>query len=171
MGRFNWLGTYTNRSHLAFDEVGAIWRDNPGIGDVVARDLEPAVLQGAVLHAGLHLHRDAARHRCSASSSRSAVNAIPALLKGPVIFFSLLPMIVTPLIGSLMLFWMIDSQGVIGATLQIDLQRPAAVAEGLADADLGDALRLRRLAPTRPSASSSSTPACRPCPRTRSNRR
>jgi ABC-type sugar transport system permease subunit len=35
-----------------------------------------------------------------------------------VIFFTLLPMIVTPLIGSLVLFWMIDSQGVIGATLQ-----------------------------------------------------
>jgi multiple sugar transport system permease protein len=47
-----------------------------------------------------------------------AVNAIPRIIKGPVIFFSLLPMIVTPLIGSLILFWMIDSQGVIGATLQ-----------------------------------------------------
>ena len=35
-----------------------------------------------------------------------------------MIFFSLLPMIVTPLVGSLILFWMIDSQGVIGATLQ-----------------------------------------------------
>ena len=43
---------------------------------------------------------------------------VPKLLKGPVIFFSLLPMIVTPLIGSLVLFWMIDAQGVIGATLQ-----------------------------------------------------
>jgi hypothetical protein len=30
------------------------------------------------------------------------------LLKGPVIFFSLLPMIITPLIGSLILFWMIN---------------------------------------------------------------
>ena len=27
MGRFNGLGTYTNRSHLAFAEVGAIWRE------------------------------------------------------------------------------------------------------------------------------------------------
>jgi multiple sugar transport system permease protein len=47
-----------------------------------------------------------------------AVNSIPRMLKGPVIFFSLLPMIVTPLVGSLVLFWMIDSQGVIGANLQ-----------------------------------------------------
>ncbi|HMR61238.1 MAG TPA: sugar ABC transporter permease, partial [Amaricoccus sp.] len=30
MGRFNWLGTYANTSHLAFAEVGAIWRDSDG---------------------------------------------------------------------------------------------------------------------------------------------
>jgi multiple sugar transport system permease protein len=41
-----------------------------------------------------------------------------------VIFFSLLPMIVTPLIGSLVLFWMIDSRGIIGATLQRILSDP-----------------------------------------------
>jgi ABC-type sugar transport system permease subunit len=35
-----------------------------------------------------------------------------------VIFFSLLPMIITPLVGSLILYWMIDSNGVIGANLQ-----------------------------------------------------
>ena len=35
-----------------------------------------------------------------------------------MIFFSLLPMIVTPLVGALMLFWMIDARGVLGAALQ-----------------------------------------------------
>jgi ABC-type sugar transport system permease subunit len=43
---------------------------------------------------------------------------LPRLLKGPVIFFSLLPMIITPLIGSLILFWMTDARGIIGASLQ-----------------------------------------------------
>ena len=38
--------------------------------------------------------------------------------KAMKIFVSLLPMIVTPLIGSLILFWMIDSRGVVGAFLQ-----------------------------------------------------
>ena len=57
-----------------------------------------------------------------------AVNAIPRLLKGPVIFFSLLPMIITPLVGSLILYWMINSEGIIGATLQDALQRPDPVA-------------------------------------------
>jgi multiple sugar transport system permease protein len=46
------------------------------------------------------------------------VNIVPAILKGPVIFFSLLPMIITPLVGSLILYWMIHPQGIVGATLQ-----------------------------------------------------
>ena len=53
-----------------------------------------------------------------------AVNRLPGLFKGPTIFFSLLPMIVTPLIGSLVLFWMIDSKGIIGATLQLIFENP-----------------------------------------------
>ena len=46
------------------------------------------------------------------------VNNLPKLVKGPTIFVSLLPMIVTPLVGSLILFWMVDGDGIIGATLQ-----------------------------------------------------
>ncbi len=53
-----------------------------------------------------------------------AVNLVPGFIKGPVIFFSLLPMIVTPLVGSLILFWMIDAQGIIGATLQRVFNNP-----------------------------------------------
>ncbi|MGR3490523.1 MAG: carbohydrate ABC transporter permease, partial [Shimia sp.] len=43
-----------------------------------------------------------------------SVNALNRHLKGLMIFFSLLPMIVTPLVGSLILFWMIDSRGILG---------------------------------------------------------
>ncbi|MGY9053475.1 MAG: carbohydrate ABC transporter permease, partial [Rhodobacterales bacterium] len=46
------------------------------------------------------------------------VNSLPKYIKGPTIFVSLLPMIVTPLIGSLILFWMIDAQGIVGSILQ-----------------------------------------------------
>jgi ABC-type sugar transport system permease subunit len=46
-----------------------------------------------------------------------AVNSLHRHLKGLMIFFSLLPMIVTPLIGSLILFWMVDSRGVVGSAL------------------------------------------------------
>ena len=47
-----------------------------------------------------------------------AVNAISEKIKGLVIFVSLLPMIVTPLIGSLILFWMIDGRGILGNAIQ-----------------------------------------------------
>ncbi len=51
-----------------------------------------------------------------------AVNSLHRHLKGLVIFFSLLPMIVTPLIGSLILFWMIDSRGILGNLLSMACQ-------------------------------------------------
>ncbi len=47
-----------------------------------------------------------------------AVNSLHRHLKGLMVFFSLLPMIVTPLVGSLILFWMIDARGIIGSGLQ-----------------------------------------------------
>jgi multiple sugar transport system permease protein len=123
MGRFNWLGTYTNPSHLAFDEVAAIWRDRPSVRAALGAMMNlpfykalgftlafTAVVTPLVIALGFLI--------------AVAVNSIPSLLKGPVIFFSLLPMIVTPLIGSLVLFWMIDSQGVIGAALQAVFDDP-----------------------------------------------
>ena len=46
------------------------------------------------------------------------VNALPRAFRGPTIFVSLLPMIVTPLVGALILFWMVDARGVLGAAIQ-----------------------------------------------------
>ena len=47
-----------------------------------------------------------------------SLNAVARRIRGPLIFGTILPMIVTPLVGSLVLFWMIDSQGIIGANIQ-----------------------------------------------------
>ena len=46
------------------------------------------------------------------------MNSIYARLRGVVIFFSLLPFVITPLIGALVLYWMIDSRGILGNLLQ-----------------------------------------------------
>ena len=117
MGQYNGLGTYANPSHLAFDEVAAIWRGSPGVLAALSGILNlpfysalaftiayTLVVTPLVIVLGFFV--------------ALGVNAIPRLIKGPVIFFSLLPMIVTPLVGSLVLFWMIDARGVIGANLQ-----------------------------------------------------
>ena len=123
MGRFNWLGTYANTSHLAFAEVGAIWRDSDGLIPALRAMLNLPFYKALIFTIaytfivtplGMGLGFFVAL----------GVNSIPRLLKGPVIFFSLLPMIVTPLVGSLVLFWMIDSSGVIGANLQLLLNDP-----------------------------------------------
>ena len=117
MGRFNWLGTYINPSHLAFADVSRIWRESPSVGAAVIGVFNlpfysalvftiayTFIVTPLVIALGFFI--------------AVGVNSIPRLIKGPVIFFSLLPMIVTPLVGSLILFWMIDASGVIGATLQ-----------------------------------------------------
>ena len=117
MGRFNWLGTYTNPSHLAFDEVATIWRTSSSVGAAIAGVLN-LPLYRALTFTIAYTFIVTPLVIVLGFIIAVAVNAMPRLIKGPVIFFSLLPMIVTPLVGSLVLFWMIDSQGVIGATLQ-----------------------------------------------------
>ena len=123
MGRFNGLGTYADPRHLATDEVAAIFRAGGGFGTIWDQLMNlpfykamgftiiyTAVVTPIVIVLGLFI--------------AMGVNAIPKLLKGPLIFFSLLPMIVTPLIGSLVLFWMIDENGILGATLQLVFDDP-----------------------------------------------
>jgi len=123
MGRFNWLGTYANSSHLAFAEVGAIWRTSDGVGSAIRAMLNLPFYK-ALIFTIAYTFIVTPLGMLLGFFVALGVNSIPRLLKGPVIFFSLLPMIVTPLVGSLVLFWMIDSAGVIGANLQLLFNDP-----------------------------------------------
>ena len=117
LGRFNGLGTYFDRGHLATADVGQAWASSDGLSDFGARLMNMPfykalaftlvytfVVTPLVIVLGLAI--------------ALGVNALPRMMKGPTIFVSLLPMIVTPLVGSLILFWMIDAEGVIGKSLQ-----------------------------------------------------
>ena len=117
LGRYNGLGTYTNRGHLAFAEVAEIWASSESWGGFIVRVYNlpfykalfftlayTAVVTPFVIILGLLI--------------ALGVNRLPRITKGPTIFASLLPMIVTPLIGALILFWMVDADGILGATLQ-----------------------------------------------------
>ena len=117
MGRFNWLGTYTNPSHLAFGEVARLWRESPDLGTALHRIVN-LPFYSALIFTIAYTVLVTPLVIALGFVIALAVDTVPKLIKGPVIFFSLLPMIVTPLVGSLVLFWMIDSQGVIGASLQ-----------------------------------------------------
>jgi len=116
-GRFNGFGTYVNGTHLAVDEIGEIFDTSENFGEIRNRIMNlpfykafvftisyTFIVTPLVILLGFII--------------AVVVNSIPKILKGPVIFFSLLPMIVTPLVGSLVLFWMIDSRGIIGIGLQ-----------------------------------------------------
>lgn len=124
LGRFNGFGTYVNRNHLAFADVGEAWRVSKSLGEFWGRLMNlpfykalvftltyTAVVTPLVIILGLAI--------------AVGVNRLPKMIKGPSIFVSLLPFLVTPLIGSLILFWMVDQDGIIGATLQWLFDDPA----------------------------------------------
>ena len=123
LGKFNGFGTYTNRSHLALEEVGTIFRANAGIADIVTR-LYNLPFYRALVFTLAYTFVVTPLAMVLGFVIALAVNSVTAWLKGPVIFFSLLPMIITPLVGSLILYWMIDSRGILGATLQDVLNDP-----------------------------------------------
>lgn len=123
LGKFNGLGTYFNRAHLAVDEVGAIFSDNEGLGDIVKR-LYNLPFYKALAFTLAYTFLVTPLCMITGFSVALAVNAIPRRFKGPVIFLSLLPYIITPLLGSLILFWMINSDAIIGATLQAIFNDP-----------------------------------------------
>ncbi len=129
LGRFNGLGTYFNRGHLAVEEIGAILADNSGLGDVLAR-IYNLPFYKALAFTLVFCFFVTPVAMALGFVIALAVNTIPRMVRGPVIFFSLLPMIITPLIGSLILYWMIHPMGIIGATLQDIFNDPRLSLQG-----------------------------------------
>lgn len=123
LGRFVGLEIYKDRGHLAFAEVGEAWRTSQTWGEftdalgnlpfyrAIGFTLTYTfVVTPLVILLGLVI--------------ALAVNTLTQRLKGLVIFFSLLPFTVTPLIGSLVLFWMIDARGILGNLISWLAQDP-----------------------------------------------
>jgi len=117
LGKFNGLGTYFNRDHLATAEVAAIFATNAGFGDVVSR-LYSLPLYRALAFTLTYTFVVTPVAMLLGFLIALGVNNLPRLFKGPAIFFSILPMMITPLIGSLILYWMTSATGIIGASLQ-----------------------------------------------------
>lgn len=117
LGQFAGLSNYLNRNHLAVDEIGAILSDNKGFGDVVSRIFNLPFYK-ALSFTLVYCFLVTPLAMALGFAIALAVNTLPRLLKGPVIFVSILPMIITPLVGSLILAWMFNPSGILGATLQ-----------------------------------------------------
>ena len=117
LGRFNGLGTYFDRNHLAFSEVATEWNTSDSIRGFLS-SIYNLPFYRALAFTLAYTFIVTPLVIVLGFSIAVAVNGVTRLLKGPTIFLSLLPMIITPLIGSLVLFWMIDANGVIGASLK-----------------------------------------------------
>lgn len=117
LGKYVGLETYLNRNHLAFDIVKTQWQEREGLLSFV-RGLYNLPFYKALTFTLAYTFIVTPLVIILGFCIAVAVNAIPKILRGSVIFVSLLPMIVTPLIGSLVLFWMVDANGVLGSAIQ-----------------------------------------------------
>jgi multiple sugar transport system permease protein len=117
LGRFAGLEIYKDRNHLATAQIGPLWEQSTSIGDFIGKLMNlpfykalgftltfTFVVTPLTIIFGFII--------------AVAVNSAARAIRGPLIFFSLLPMMVTPLIGSLILFWMVDARGILGTALR-----------------------------------------------------
>ena len=117
LGQFAGLSNYLNRNHLAIDEIGVILANNQGFGDAASR-IYNLPFYKALAFTLTFCFLVTPLAMALGFGIALAVNTLPKLIKGPAIFVSLLPMIITPLVGSLILAWMFNPSGILGASLQ-----------------------------------------------------
>ena len=117
LGRFAGMGVYTNRAHLATGEVAEAWATTQSWAEF-GRALYNLPFYKAMAFTLTYTFIVTPLTIILGFVIAVAVNSVARALRGPTIFFSLLPMIVTPLVGSLILFWMVDANGILGAALQ-----------------------------------------------------
>ena len=117
LGRFVGFDIYLDRAHLAVSEVGEAWASTSSWGDFFS-SLSNLPFYRAMSFTLVFIFTVTPMVIILGLLIALSVNSIYARLRGIVIFFSLLPFVITPLIGALVLYWMIDSRGILGNMLQ-----------------------------------------------------
>ena len=117
LGRFVGMDVYLDRGHLAVAEVGEAWATS-ATWDEFFNSLGNLPFYRAMAFTLTFTFIVTPLLIILGLMIALAVNALNSRIKGLVIFFSLLPMIVTPILGGLILFWMLDSRGILGSLIQ-----------------------------------------------------
>ena len=117
LGRFIGLEIFFDRGHLAVKEVREIIRNSNSFNEVFSK-LSNLPFYRALAFTLTFTFIVTPFVIIFGFLIAITVNAISSHFKGLVIFFSLLPFVVTQLIGALVLFWMIDSRGILGSAVQ-----------------------------------------------------
>ena len=123
LGKFNGFGTYVDRNHLAIEEIGKFWNETNSFGEFVDQVTNLPFYKALIFTLTYCLFVTPNVLLLGFIIALS-LNAVTRRIRGPLIFGTILPMIVTPLVGSLVLFWMIDAEGIIGANLQMLMDDP-----------------------------------------------
>lgn len=117
LGKFAGLDVYKDRNHLAVTEVASAWVNADGLPDF-GKSLMNLPFYAALAFTLTYTFIVTPLTIILGFFIAVAVNSVATALKGPTIFLTLLPFIVTPLVGSLILFWMVDARGILGTGLQ-----------------------------------------------------
>ena len=117
LGRFIGLEIFFDRGHLAVKEVRELIRNSNSFNEVFSK-LSNLPFYRALAFTLTFTFIVTPFVIIFGFLIAITVNAISSHFKGLVIFFSLLPFVVTQLIGALVLFWMIDSRGILGSAVQ-----------------------------------------------------
>jgi len=117
MGQFAGFANYLNHNHLAIDDLRQIFATGTGISDIASR-LMNLPFYRALAFTLTYCFLVTPLAMILGFVTALAINTLPGFIKGPAIFVSLLPMIITPLVGSLILYWMFSPEGILGAGLQ-----------------------------------------------------
>lgn len=117
LGRFVGLEIFKDRGHLALSEVKEIWSATSSFGEFFVR-LSNLPFYRAMSFTLTFTFIVTPLVVLVGFLVALNVNALYQKLRGLVVFLSLLPFVINPLIGSLVLFWMIDSRGILGTSIQ-----------------------------------------------------
>ena len=118
IGRFVGLDLYGDYQLLALEAIGKEWRKRESFGHFIARVFN-LPLYNALVFTLSYTFLTTPFILLLGLVVAFAINNVTRRIRGLVIFSSLLPMIVTPLVGSLVLFWMIDARGILGSAVQV----------------------------------------------------
>ena len=117
IGEFAGLDLYADYQLLALETVGEAWRNRESVGKFVGRVFN-LPFYNALVFTLSYTFLTTPFILLLGLVVAFAINNLARRVRGIVIFSSLLPMIVTPLVGSLVLFWMIDARGILGSAVQ-----------------------------------------------------
>ena len=117
LGRFVGLEIFKDRGHLALSDVKEIWSATSSFEEFFSR-LSNLPFYRAMSFTLTFTFIVTPLVVLVGFLVALNVNALYQKLRGLVVFLSLLPFVINPLIGSLVLFWMIDSRGILGTSIQ-----------------------------------------------------